>query len=148
MKFLIQNFESLADIGYLDHFKHANHLKENLFKTLASIVSDKTGIGKKKFREHVETFLDPAFRNAESNDHNQNCAAAAQDFLLTLEKTYGAGIFRAILESHDSRYLDRFENFKHVNDKGSLDFKYPPIPSTGHHPANPILNAQKMINEG
>ena len=32
---VVKHMESLADLGFIDHFKHANSLKENLFKTLA-----------------------------------------------------------------------------------------------------------------
>ena len=53
---------SLADLGFVDHFKHSASLKENLFKSMRDIVSP-DGIGKKKFRSFVELFLDPAFRN-------------------------------------------------------------------------------------
>jgi hypothetical protein len=42
-------------------------------------------------------------------DENQNCKAAAEDFLILLKKTYGDNIFKAIIESHDSRYLSELE---------------------------------------
>ena len=94
----VKHAMSLADLGFVDHFKHAASLKENLFKTMREIVSP-DGIGKKKFRSFVEIFLDPTFRNV---DHSsQNCALAAHDFLLELNKVYGENICRAIIENHD-----------------------------------------------
>ena len=58
----VKHSMSLADLGFVDHFKHAASLKENLFKSMREIVTQ-DGIGKKKFRSFVELFLDPAFRN-------------------------------------------------------------------------------------
>lgn len=71
--FVVKNLEKLADLAYVDHFKHASALKENLFKSLSQILKS---LGKKKFRGYVETFLDPTFRNAKSEDA-QNMAIAA-----------------------------------------------------------------------
>jgi hypothetical protein len=71
--FVVKNLEKLADLAYVDHFKHASTLKENLFKSLPQILQS---LGKKKFRGYVETFLDPTFRNAKSEDA-QNMAIAA-----------------------------------------------------------------------
>jgi hypothetical protein len=99
--FVVKNLEKLADLAYVDHFKHASALKENLFKSLSQILKN---LGKKKFRGYVETFLDPTFRNAKSAEA-QNMAIAAQDFIMELEKTYGENIFKAILASHDDRYI-------------------------------------------
>ena len=61
-KLFEKHASSLADLGFVDHFKHASSLKEQLFKALAAISSTQ-GLGKKKFRGFVELFLDPAFRN-------------------------------------------------------------------------------------
>ena len=58
----VKHSMSLADLGFVDHFKHAASLKENLFKSMREIITP-DGIGKKKFRSFVELFLDPAFRN-------------------------------------------------------------------------------------
>lgn len=71
---VLKHMTHLADLGFVDHFKHASSMKENLFKTLTTMVSQE-GLGKKKFRSFVEIFLDPSFRNAK-NDH-QNCACSA-----------------------------------------------------------------------
>lgn len=62
----VKHAMSLADLGFVDHFKHSASMKENLFKTMREIVSPE-GIGKKKFRSFVEIFLDPAFRNVNHN---------------------------------------------------------------------------------
>ena len=61
-KLFTKHSESLADLGFIDHFKHASSLKEQLFKSLTVVCSDE-GLGKKKFRGFVELYLDPAFRN-------------------------------------------------------------------------------------
>ena len=53
---------TLADLGFVDHFKHASSLKEQLFKSL-TVISSAEGLGKKKFRGLVELYIDPAFRN-------------------------------------------------------------------------------------
>ena len=89
----MKHVESLSNLGYIDHFKHSHVLKENLFKSIAKVVE---GLGKKPFRNSVELFLDPAFRNAKDEQH-RNMAVAAQDLLLAFEKLYGQGIFKAIL---------------------------------------------------
>jgi hypothetical protein len=68
------------------------------------------GLGKKKFRAYVELMLDPTFRN--TNHSHQNCAAAAQDFILEVNKVYGENITRALIENHDSRYSREFETIK------------------------------------
>jgi len=54
---LVQKHASaLADLGFVDHFKHASSLKEQLFKSLIAISSPE-GLGKKKFRGLVELFI-------------------------------------------------------------------------------------------
>lgn len=68
-------------------------------------------IGKKKFRGFVEIFLDPAFRTAKVLEH-QGMALAAQEFILCLEKMYGEGIFKAIVEGHDERLVADLRSFK------------------------------------
>ena len=70
---VINNLEKLADLTYVDHFKHANTLKESVFRSLITILES---IGKKKFRGYVEIFLDPSFRNAK-NQEAQNMAISA-----------------------------------------------------------------------
>ena len=99
----------LPELGLLDQFQSASLLKENLFKTLVDLL---TNLGKKTFRPYVEYYLDATFRTAKGKhiyliilDHKYNCQYPAQTFLMELNKTYGEGILRAIVESHDSRYL-------------------------------------------
>lgn len=58
---VIKNLEKLSDLAYIDTFKHSSTLRENLFHSLAKIL---TQMGKKKFRAYVELFLDPTFRVA------------------------------------------------------------------------------------
>ena len=62
---VVKNLENLSNLGYIDSFKHSSTLRENLFKSLASILVQ---MGKKKFRAYIELFLDPAFRCANSID--------------------------------------------------------------------------------
>jgi len=113
---VVKNLQNLADLGYVDHFKHAQNLKENLFKSLKEMITSAEGLGKKKYRPYVELFLDPAFRVAQqqySQEHQSlNCALAGSDFVLALGKTYGEGIFKAILEGHDERYVAKYAEFK------------------------------------
>ena len=118
----VKHAMSMADLGFIDHFKHAASLKENLFKSMREIASPE-GVGKKKFRGFVELFLDPAFRN--TSHSSQNCALAAQDFLMELNKVYGENIFRAIIEGHDSKYLETFDKIKATAATGHQDFIYP-----------------------
>ena len=47
---VLKHLMSLADLGYVDHFKHAAVLKENLYKVMIELITDKSGVGKKKFR--------------------------------------------------------------------------------------------------
>ena len=94
------------------------------------MISSQEGLGKKAFRGYVELFLDPTFRN--TKDSNQLSSCAAQDFLLMLNKTFGAGIFRAIIENQYSKYLQEFDMIKNVQpntDKLNL-FTYPPHKNT------------------
>ena len=122
--FVIEHLEKLADLAYIDHFKHSSVLRENLFKSMKMIVKN---LGKKKFRGYVDTFLDPAFRNAKKQQQEQNMAIAAQEFILDLEKTYGENIFRAILESHDDRYNNDLKEYKEAGLRAAnMDFVYPP----------------------
>jgi len=106
--FAAANLEGLSDLGYVDSFKHYHFMKQNLFHSLIKILEN---LGKKKFRASVELFLDPAFRTAKDLEH-QGMALAAQDFILSLEKTYGQGIFKAILESHYERYVADLQRYK------------------------------------
>ena len=62
---VMNNLQNMCDLGLIDHFKHAQSLKENLFKSLKEMVSSPDGLGKKKYRSVIEVFLEPAFRNAD-----------------------------------------------------------------------------------
>jgi hypothetical protein len=125
-EFVVSNLEKLSSLAYIDHFKHAHTLKETIFKSMIVILK---GIGKKRFRGFVELYLDPCFRAANNQD-NLNMAVAAQDFILDLEKTYGNGIFKAILEGHDERYVQDLERYRQEGIKtGPQDFVYPPQPA-------------------
>lgn len=81
-------------------------MKENLFKSVNTIMQHL----QKKFRPFLELFLGPTFRN--TKNENRNCAVAAEDLLLNMEKQLGPNIFKAILEKEDSTYLDKFINLK------------------------------------
>lgn len=88
-------------------------------------------LGKKKFRAYVELYLDPTFRTAKVVEF-QGMALAAQEFLLFMEKTYGEGIFKAIVEAHDDRLLKDFQEYKDAaNRLPTQDFIYPPRPGAG-----------------
>lgn len=91
-------------------------------------------LGKKKFRAFLELFLDPAFRTAKVLEH-QGMALAAQDFILFLEKTYGSGIFKAIVEGHDDRLVADLQKYKDAAARLPMnqDFQY--NPSAANRPA-------------
>ena len=125
---IIKNLDNLSSLGYIDHFKHSHSLRETLFKSLVKILRN---LGKKKFRGYVELFLDPTFRNARNQD-NLNMALAAQDFILEMDKTYGAGIFKAIVQGHDDRYVADLERFKSQGESmKQQDFVYPAAAPAG-----------------
>lgn len=107
---VINNLENLSNLGYIDTFKHAHTMKEHLFKSLTSILET---LGKKKVRAYLELFLDPAFRVAnDKNPTHNNMVYAGQDFILKCDKLYGENIFKAIVESHEERYVSDLERFK------------------------------------
>ena len=67
-------------------------------------------------------------------------ALAAQDFILEMDKTYGAGIFKAILESHDDRYVADLENFRSQGaTMKSRDFVYPAAQGVQAIPADMVM---------
>ena len=127
---VVKNLENISTLAYIDHFKHAHTLKETIFKSMIAVLK---GIGKKKFRGYIELYLDPTFRAA-NNLENLNMAVAAQDFILDLEKTYGPGIFKAILEGHDQRFIQDLERFKQEGSTGCQDFIYPPLAADALNP--------------
>jgi hypothetical protein len=104
---LLANYlDSLSELAYVDHFKHSAHMKENLFKSVTKIMQNL----KKKFRPFLELFLDALFRNV--GNSNRNCAAAAEDCLLAMEKQLGENIFKAVLEKENPGYVDKFMSIK------------------------------------
>ena len=134
--FVVSSLEKLSDLGYVDHFKHYHFMKQNLFKSICKIIQN---MGKKKFRGHVELFLDPAFRTAKVLEH-QNMALAAQDFIMFMEKTYGPGIFKAIVEGHDERYLADLQRFKEEASRMPVhDFVYNPKQAPSDIPGDIML---------
>lgn len=100
---------SLAELGLVDHFRHASTLKEQLFRSL-TVACSTAGLGKKKFRGLVELYLEPAFRN--TRNPSRNCGIAAQDFIDGLGKVFGETISRAIVENYDSKYLAEYDTIK------------------------------------
>ena len=106
---LVANYlDSLSELGYVDHFKHSAHLKENLFRSIRIIMQNL----KKKFRAFLEMFLDPLFRSLKQE--NRLCAAAAEDCLLAMEKQFGTNIFKAILEKENPLFYDQFCQLKNI----------------------------------
>jgi hypothetical protein len=76
-------------------------MKEALWKSMKMMLDR---MPKKKFRPSLELFLDPAFRAAKHETH-QNMAVAAQNFILKCDEVYGVGIFKAVVESHDEKFV-------------------------------------------
>ena len=130
---VIKNIDNLSNLAYIDSFKHASTLRENLFKSLAKILVQ---MGKKKFRPYIELFLDPTFKVARMEDpHQMNLCYAAQDFIIECDKQYGENIFKAVVEGHNDRYIEQLaqikEDYKRFSNK-QQDFVYPP--TQGHMP--------------
>lgn len=121
---VISNLENLSALAYIDTFKHSNTLRENLFKSMSTILKN---LGKKKFRGYVELFLDPTFRVSKSLDHqNTNMSVSAQDLILAFDSTYGENIFKAIVEGHDDRLVGDLVRIKEEGERfRTQDFVYP-----------------------
>ena len=99
--YVVKHLEGVSNLAYIDHFKHSHVMKEALWKSMKMLLNN---LGKKKFRQFVELFLDPAFRCSQSDEH-RNMAVAAQNFILELDKVLGQGIFKAVVESHDDKFV-------------------------------------------
>ena len=121
---VIKNLDNLSNLCFIDTFKHSNVMRQNLFKSLAKIL---TQMGKKKFRAYIELFIDPTFRVARSLDNSEaNMNISAQDFIITMEKSYGENIFRAIVEGHDDKLLPALQSIKEEGQRQvPTDFIYP-----------------------
>lgn len=57
--YVAKHLEGVSNLAYIDHFKHSHVMKEALWKSMKMLLNN---LGKKKFRQFVELFLDPAFR--------------------------------------------------------------------------------------
>lgn len=55
-------------------------------------------------------FIEPLIRN--TTNENRNCAITAGDCLIKMEKVYGEGIFKAILESVNQDFVEKFAELK------------------------------------
>ena len=100
---LLANYlETLSELAYVDHFRNATLLKENIFRSLIVIMHN---LGK-KFRPFLESFLEPLFRSFKKE--TGNCLWAVEELLLAMEKQVGPNIFKAILEKENSRYYGEF----------------------------------------
>ena len=133
-----KHMETLSDMGFIDHFKHAAQLKEHLFQTLA-VFPTTEGLGKRKYRGYVEFTLDSCFRN--TNHETQLCAVAAQDYLLRLNKIYGEKITFALIENHNPKYVQEFQTIKAANTSSQNEFNYPAFGQNmipGGHPGSRI----------
>ena len=87
-----------------------------------------SSIGKKKFRPHLELFLECTFRIARSlEQYDTSMALSASDFLVFLDKTFGENIFKAIVEAHDERNVKLLQQLKEESQRRSTkkDFEYP-----------------------
>mmetsp|Transcript_21132 Transcript_21132/g.39038 ORF Transcript_21132/g.39038 Transcript_21132/m.39038 type:complete len:610 (+) Transcript_21132:94-1923(+) len=91
----------LADLLRLDEFKSANHLKETVWRQLASIAKAQ---GKLRFKRNLEIFFDPLFRDLKS--YNNNVSVIAEEFLKTAAGVVGSTIFKARVEQHNPAYIE------------------------------------------
>lgn len=67
-------------------------------------------MGKRKFRPFVDALIEPTFVNATSE--NKNCSLSAQEFLISLGKTLGERILKALVDQLNSAYSRHYDAFK------------------------------------
>jgi hypothetical protein len=95
----------LADLLRLDGFKNASHLKENILTKLLAIARLQ---GKLKFKQNLEVFLDPIFRELKSKVHlgsNYNVSCVAEELVTGIVGLVGRSIFVARVEQFNPSYV-------------------------------------------
>ena len=115
-------------LSYRHYSQHLIFL-ETVCKQLPKIAS---GIGKRSFKMHLETFLDPIFEAVGSDV--QLTVAAGEDCLVQLGKLVGPSILRGRIENYNVRYTDLYDRIQHQygpnlnnfpNPSGPFPFKLP-----------------------
>ena len=91
----------LADLARLTHFTHYVTLHETLWRCLPSIAQ---ALGKKEFKKYLDQFLDPLFRDAQSD--NKLCEAAAVECIQKIQGFVGRGIFTGRLTNFQTEIYD------------------------------------------
>eukprot|EP00038_Savillea_parva_P001610 m.105787 g.105787 ORF g.105787 m.105787 type:complete len:351 (-) comp10561_c0_seq2:3350-4402(-) len=94
----------LAEVARLRHFDHHFVLLETIWKQLPAVAS---AIGKKRFKPHLELFLEPLHYSLVC--HNQLAQHAARQCVEAIAKLIGPGILRGRVEMADPRFVDIFE---------------------------------------
>ncbi|PSC73633.1 ARM repeat-containing [Micractinium conductrix] len=92
---------ALAELSRLQHFAHAAHLHETVWKQLPAIAE---GLGKKVFKPFLDEFLDPLFRSLTCG--NRLCEAAAGRCIGSLRDLIGPGIFAGRLSEQQRHLLE------------------------------------------
>jgi len=95
----------LADVARHRHFAHHFTLLETIWKQLPEVAAT---IGKKRFKAHLERFLEPLHYSLTS--HNQLATHAARLCVASIAKLIGPGILRGRVEMADDRFLDAFDD--------------------------------------
>lgn len=92
----------LAEVARLTHFTHCLTLHETLWSCLPSIAQQ---VGKKEFKCHLESFLEPLFKDLVCG--HRLCEAAAGKCISKLCNLIGPGIFRGRLTQEQQDMMDR-----------------------------------------
>ena len=109
-------------------FKHySQHLVflETVCKQLPKIANC---IGKRSFKMHLETFLDPIFEAVACDV--QLTVAAGEDCVIQLGKFLGPSILRGRIENYNGRYLGVYDNIVRRSGQSPSNFSIP----SGHFP--------------
>ena len=95
---------ALTELLGLHHFAHANKLHETVWKVLPVIARH---LGKRRFKEYINDWLDPLFRSLQCGHQLEE--AAALQAMLSFSQFLGDGIFRGRLNERQSRLFDTFK---------------------------------------
>ena len=82
------------------HYVQHHSMLESVFKQLPSIARN---MGKREFKRHLATFLDPVFYALQSD--SALAQSAAEDCILQLSSLLGRMIFRGRVEQHNPAHL-------------------------------------------
>ncbi len=101
---ILKFLPTLAEIGKLDHFRHAPNLRETIFTCLPTILKN---IGKANCKKSLEMFYDPMFITLKGD--NRNAAISASECLVAIGKLIGPTILKGRLGEYRAEYATVFE---------------------------------------